>query len=175
MANPLEVGNTSPEAPQQDAPQNQSAQNGLQQGQPPQGAPVPAPPTHEQTIAALRHFDAIKGELTPLLKDPTLGKSDLKSKIIDGVTKLVSERIISAATAVMQLSQVPTDPLQQRKYLQNMMNQTMQAENAILDHYGQGNPSLGDVAQHHAGMDHGNPDDHMHHIAALNANYSGGK
>jgi hypothetical protein len=150
------------------------AMSSPQPGQP--GAqPMPAPPTHAQTVAALRHFDAIKGALAPLLQDPALGKSNMKMPIIDAVTKLVSERIISAATAVDQLSKVPSDPSLQRKALQNMMQQAMQAENGVLDHYGQGNPSLGEVAQHFAANKGGSRDDHMEHMKALNANYSGGQ
>lgn len=174
MANPLETGSMPPPAPQQDTP----VQNSLQQGGPSQGAPqgqqaAPAPPTHEQTVAALRHFDAIKGELALLLDNPALGKSDLKGAVIDGTAKLVAERIISAATAVQQLSQVPSDPLQQRKYLTQMMQQTVQAENAVLDHYKQGNPSLGDIAGHVASNAGGNRDDHQDHMKALHANYAG--
>src|ERR1700728_1352349 len=94
--------------------------NALMSGVPPMlqnapmgnGAPAaqPSPPTHEQTVAALRHFDAIKSVLAPLLQDPSLGKSNMKMPVIDGVTKLVSERIISAGTAVDQLSKFPSDP-----------------------------------------------------------------
>lgn len=175
MANPLEIGSVSPPAPLQDAPQNQSAQNGLQQGgapQPQQAAPPP--PTHAQTVAALRHFDAVKGELATLLNNPALGRSDIKSQIIDGTTKLVSDRIISAATAVQQLSQVPTDPLQQRKWLQSLMQQTKQAENVVLDHYGQGNPSLAPTPAE-VGRDPGQRDDHMDHMSALMQSYRGGR
>lgn len=173
MANPLEIAGGPPQAPLPDNPQN-----GLQQGQPSQGAPgqpMPPPPSHAQTLAALRHFDAIKGELHRILKDPAVGKSDMKSRIIDGVTKLVSERMISPAQAVMQLSQVPEDPIKQRQWLQTMMAQTVTAENAILDHYGQGNASLGDVQGHVSSMDHGSGDDHMDHMAALQQNYGGAR
>lgn len=171
MANALEPGNAPPPIPQQDS------SNALQQGGAPQqpgqpGPAMPPPPTHAQTVAALRHFDAIKGELTPLLNDPALGKSDLKSQIIDGVTKLVGERIISAATAVQQLSQVPSDPLQQRKYLQNMMQQTMQAENAIVEHHRNTNVGSGDWAKESA-QHTGSPDNHMDDIKALGAQYGG--
>lgn len=175
MPNPLQTG-TMPPLPVQGV----AGGNGLQQGAgaaplAPGATPQPSPPTHEQTVAALRHFDAIKGELRILLQDPALGKSDVKDSIIDGVTKLVSERMISAPTAVMQLSSVPSDPLMQRKWLQNMMDQTMQAENGLLDHYGAGNPSLGDVAGHFAANPGGKRDDHMRHMAALHANYQGAK
>lgn len=177
MPNALANG-TLPPAPQQDAPPlnglQPSQQAGPQPGGPAPGAgAAPAPPTHEQTVAALRHFDAIKGGLVTLLKDPAAGKSDLKSKIIDGVTRLVAERMISAPQAVQQLAQVPADPLQQRKWLQGMLAQTVQAENNILDHFGQGNPSLGDVAGHFSSNAGGKSDDHIEHMKALHANYSG--
>jgi hypothetical protein len=167
MANPLETGMVSPPAP------NQNNGNALQQGaaqQQPQNAPPP--PTHAQTVAALRHFDAVKGELAPLLANPALGKSDLKSQIIDGVTKLVSERMMKPADAVIQLSQVPTDPLQQRKWLQTQMAQAMQAENAIVEHHRNTNMGSGDWAtesqQHNT-----NPDNHLQDMSALQSNYGG--
>jgi len=153
--------------------------NGLQQSGPPANGAAPTamapppPPTHEQTVAALRHFDAIKTELTTLLQDPAAGRSDLKSKIIDGVTKLVSERMLSAPQAVQQLAQVPSDPLQQRKWMQTMLAQAMQAEQGIVEHHRNTNLGSGDwatEAQKHVS----NPDDHMHHMAALAANYGGG-
>jgi hypothetical protein len=157
--------------------QAQPQGNGLQQGgapangAAPQAAPPP-PPTHEQTVAALRHFDAIRGELTTLLKDPAAGRSDLKSKIIDGVTKLVSERILSAPQAVQQLAQVPSDPLQQRKWMQTMLAQTAQAEQGIVEHHRNTNLGSGDWATE-AQKHNTNPDDHLEHMKALNANYSG--
>lgn len=163
--------------------QNGSAGNGLLQGPLPSAAapaapagdaPGPAPPTHEQTVAALRHFSAIKRQLMAILKDPATGRSDVKSKIIDGVTNLVAERMLSAPQAVSQLANVPAEPLEQRKWLQTMMAQAQAAENNILDHYGASSPHFGTVADHFdgtKGISH--PDDHMGHLAALHANYKG--
>lgn len=167
MANPLEMGSVSPAPPNPDA-----GGNPLQGG--PQASAAPAPPSYEQTVAALRHFDAVKGELTTLLNNPALGRSDIKSSVIDGTTKLVAERFMSPEDAVMQLSKVPTDPLQQRKWLQTMLAQTVQSENAVLDHYGAGNPHLGAVADH-VKKNHGHKDAHMNHMKALQVNYGGKK
>lgn len=158
MANPLEVGMTSPAAP------NPDAGNALQQGAPAQQQNAPPPPTHAQTVAALRHFDAIKGELTTLLKNPALGKSDMKSAIIDSVTKLVSERMIKPAEAVMQLSKVPEQPLEQRKALQQLMAQTVQAERGIIAHHAIGFAGGGPEPTPSA-------DDHMDHMTALGQQY----
>lgn len=167
MANPLEVGMVSPPAPNQ----NDNG-NALQQGAPAQQQNAPPPPTHAQTVAALRHFDAIKGELKTLLANPALGKSDIHSAIIDGVTNLVGKRIMAPAEAVMQLSKVPENPLEQRKFLQAQMMQTVQAEHAIVDHHRNTNLGSGDWAtesqQHNT-----NPDNHMQDMSALQANYGG--
>ncbi len=137
-------------------------------GQPQQ---PPAPPTHEQTVAALRHFDAVKQQLGAILKDPAVGKSDMKSKIIDGVTRLVAEGFMPATAAVDELSKVPSDPLQQLHWAQAMMAQTKNAENNILDHYGMGNPHFGTVAEHMAMPIKNNRADHLDHIAAMTSNY----
>jgi hypothetical protein len=136
------------------------------------GQAMPAPPTHAQTVAALRHFDAIRKEIGIILKDPALGKSSVKSKIIDSVTRLVSERYMKPAEAVTELAKVPTEPLLQMKWAKNMMQQAQMAENGILDHYGATSPHLGTVADHFASTaDASNRDDHMDHIGALMSNY----
>ena len=140
--------------------QNAPTGNGVQAAQP------PAPPTHEETVAALRHFDAIKSALAPLLQDPALGKSNMKMPIIAAVTKLVADGIISTETAVDRLCDVPRDPLLQRKVLQNMMQQVIQAERLILAHHAIGFAGQGPQPTPSA-------DSHMDHIKALNANYSG--
>src|SRR5262249_4695331 len=138
MANPLEVGSVSPPPP------NPDQQNALQGGAAPQQA-MQAAPSLQQTVAALRHFDAVKRELGVLLGNPAIGKSDAKSQIIDGVMNLVSERFMSPEEAVITLSKVPENPLQQRKWLQTTLAQTQQSENAVLDHFGAGNPHVGTV------------------------------
>lgn len=152
MANPLQSA-MPPDAPLPNAgpvqAQNeqlaplQSALSSSPQQQPsplqtPQGPP-PAP-THEQTVCALRHFAAIQTELEELLRNPKLGKADIKSAIIDGTTKLVADRIISPAQAVTQLGTVPDKPFDQRQWLMQHYMMAKQAENQILDHHAQGNP-----------------------------------
>jgi hypothetical protein len=168
MANQLEIGGPPPAPDIQAPPQPDS--NPLQSGASAAAAPAP---THAQTVAALRHFGAIKEELGTLLKNPALGKSSIKSAIIDGTTKLVAERIISPAQAVMQLGKVPEAPLEQRKWVQMMMAQTIQAANAVLDHHAAGQHGPVDFAQDHPGDDY-NPDDHMSHMDALMGQYSKG-
>lgn len=148
MANPLQPNTMPPPAPVQPnaigTPQGQQSQ---------QAAPNVPTPTHAQTVAALRHFTALKQELTVLINNPDLGKADMKSAIIDGVTKLVADRIVPPATAVQQLATVPDSPFQQKKWIEQNYAQVMKAENGILAHHGaafagQGNQPPPDPANH---------------------------
>jgi hypothetical protein len=135
-------------------------------------APPPAP-SHQQTVAALRHFGAIQNEVGNLLRNPNLGKTDIKSQIIDGVTKLVSEQIISPAQAVIQLAGVPTDPIEQRKWLQQQMNIAMHASQTVLDDHRAGVPGTHDMVAEAAHTY--DPDQHMTTMAGLMGHYKSSK
>lgn len=130
-------------------------------------AAKPPAPTHGETVAALRHFQAISGELRVLLSDPEVGRGNMKSKIIDGVTKLVSGRIISPSEAVQQLSNVPDAPFQQKQWLMQHMQQAQQAQVKVLS----------DHQQSHAGADEtqmqpgGGVDGHMDDMKSLQSHY----
>lgn len=149
------------------APMGSSPPTVPAQGQQPQ---TPAP-THGQTVAALRHFDAIQGELEALLRDPAVGKSNIKKKIIDGMARLVGDRIIMPGAAVQQLGEVPDKPFDQRKWLQQHLLQSVMAKVAVLQHH----------QNAFAGMPENmidkssSPDDHMSDIAALHSSYGGGR
>lgn len=177
MPNPLQTGQGGPpDAPQGDAPQ--MMQQAPPQQMAPQGPPQPQQtaqpaPTHEQTVAALRHFHAIAAVLTPLAKDPDLGKTDVKSKIIDGSTKLVADRIISPAQAVMQLGDVPEKPFDQKGWVMQHLQQTMQAANLILDHYRQANPGDGNWQEEMQSRPIPTGDDHMQMMSGVHDHYKG--
>lgn len=169
MANALGTENPPPPQP--------GGGNALMSGTGPQvpTAQQPAPPTHAQTIAALRHFDAIRKEIELIAKDPSLGKSNLKSKIIDGVLRLVASSMMPTTQAVDELSKVPTEPLLQMKWVKTMYAQAKQAENGILDQYGATQPHFGTVAGHFQATENAaNPNDHQDHLKALAANFRGG-
>jgi hypothetical protein len=155
--------------PQQGAPSQQGP--AMQPGQ--QQAPAP---THTQTVAALRHFNAILGELKGLLQNPDLGKANLKSTIIDGMTKLVAERIIPPAAAVSQLASVPDVPFQQKQWTVNHYAQTVQAAAAVLDHHRQSAMGTGNYDLENAlHGDESDPDSHMETMQGMmQQHYAGG-
>jgi hypothetical protein len=136
MANALSsaIGGTPP-APNPSPLGNQMPQTMGAQGPGSQQSPPP-PPNHQQTVVALRHFDAIEKELTVLLKDPGLGRADMKSEIIDGVTKLVAGGFLTPAAAITELATVPERPFDQKKWLESHLAQTVQAADGVLGHHG---------------------------------------
>ena len=147
-----------------------SGGNALMQtpGQPAPPRPSPSPPSHQQTVVALRHFGAIKRELTALLADPDLGKTSMKSAIIDGTTSLVTSGIMTARQAVTQLGTVPERPYDQKVWLEQHLATAVQGANMILDHHRAafaGQP-VEDTPP--------DPDNHTNAVAGLIANYRGG-
>lgn len=165
MAHPLEPDSVSPAPPNPDA----GSSNALT-GPAPRPRSMPPAPTHAQTVAALRHFMAIVDELQTLQKNPALGKSDIHSQIVDGVTNLVASRFIKPEMAVMQLAGVPDSPLGQRKWVQQLLQQTIAAQNGVLAHHAIGTPGTLDwkTESQHAPY---SSDDHLSTMDGLAGNY----
>jgi hypothetical protein len=133
----------------------------------PSATPRLPAPSHGQTVAALRHFGAISREMKALLADPAVGRSSMKSQIIDAVTKLVSDRIISAPQAVEQLGTVPDAPFQQKQWITNHYEQSLQSAGFVLDHHAAAFRGVPEDAIDKSES----PDDHMDMMASLGGHY----
>lgn len=170
MANPLQAGMPPPDPPEIDQGTNQLQQNAppgpVQQAQP-QQQQAPAP-THSQTVAAMRHFSEINREFLPLLKNPDLGKSDMKSSIIDAVTKLVASRVIPPSAAVAQLATVPEKPKDQRAWAMNLYHQNEMAAAVMLEHH-----RKAFAGQPENESDQYNPDNHIDHMHGVMSHFRG--
>lgn len=134
MPNPLQQNVMPPPAPDVAAAPPAMAGQGPNalQGQPP--APPPAP-THAQAVAGLRHANALLDELETLAKNPNLGKTSVKSDIIEGVTKLVAKQFLKADQAVKELGTVPERPFDQKMWVRAHIQKFFAAQNAMLDHH----------------------------------------
>ena len=135
----------------------QAAQSPLQMALPP---PMPAP-SYGETVTALRHFRAVIQKLKSLLTNPDLGSSDIKSLVIDGVTDLVADRMMTPGDAISELSDFPTRPFDQKTWVQQNLVQAMQARNAVLAHHA---AAFGGVVNPVAPP---NPDHHMTIMAGM--------
>jgi hypothetical protein len=136
------------------------------QGQQPQ---LPPAPTHAQTVTALRHFTALESELSELMADPDLGKTDMRSKVIDGMTRLVAEGIVPPAGAVKDMGTFPEKPYDQRQWVNQHFMNVVQAQTAILAHH-----QLGAMQGQPVGSEEPSPDDHQTIMSGLQGRYSGG-
>jgi hypothetical protein len=164
---PNALSDTMPPVPNPQ-PQDQS-----QPGGPGQAAAANPAPSHAQTVAALRHFQAINTQLEGLLKNPDLGKTNIKSSIIDAVTKLVADRIISPGQAVIQLGNVPDRPFEQKAMLGKMFAQNMQAEIGVLDHHRAATPGTG-IWPVESALHVSEPDRHMETMGGMMSQHYGG-
>lgn len=112
-------------------------------------------------------MDAIEAELETILKDPAIGKSNMKSKIIDGVSKLVANRIMTAGAAVGQLATVPEEPFQQKKWLQQHLLNAVLSKVAVLAHHA---AAFGGTPEHMVDKT-SSPDDHLADIQSVMGHY----
>lgn len=127
-------------------------------------------PTHAQTVAALRHFQEVGRTLFGLLKNPDLGKSTIKSAMIEATTKLVADRVIPSQQAVTLLGQMPDTPFQQKQWLEQLFQSNMAAQVKVLSNHRTTQPGTGDwqteSAQH---VD--NSDQHMDVMQGMMASH----
>lgn len=155
-ANPLMPGATA----QQGSPQTASGQPQPSQPQ------LPPAPSHGQTVTALRHFSALEEELSGIMKDPDLGKSDVRSEIIDSMMRLVGEGIVTAPNAVTELSTLPDKPYEQRAWVNQHFLNVVMAQNAILAHH-----QMGAMTGQDVGGEDPDEADHAQIMNALTARY----
>lgn len=171
-------GGVPPPAPNPNQTPGAPPPGGVLSGAPMQAPAAPAAPqgqtpapTHGQTVAVLRHMDAIETELKSLLKDPAVGKSNIKPKIIDGMATLVARRIVTAGNAVAQLATVPERPFEQKKWLQTHMMQALVAKIAVLTHHGQ---AFGGMPEQMVDKT-SDPDDHIADMQGVMGHYGGAR
>jgi hypothetical protein len=154
---------------QQAQPQQQMQQpnqlGGIMQGQqPPQKTNI----TKQQLIAGLHHLNAFQKQFSPILKNPELGKSNIRPKIFDASAALIGQGIFSVPDVMNGIKDLPDDPLGQKKWLEQKLSGTMMAEKKLVsDYIGQG---PGPEPQ----GPEWSPDNHTEHMGGLMSNYKHG-
>jgi hypothetical protein len=130
----------------------QAPQNALAAGTPNTLASGPPPmPSHAQTVAFLRYFQAFGRELKSLLKNPDCGRADMRDAVIEKVTQSVADRFMSTPDAVAALTSFPDRPYDQKVWLEKHLEQNIVAEISVLEHHRRTNrPMFPDFATEHA-------------------------
>jgi hypothetical protein len=157
---------------QQPQPQQQAQQpnqlGGMMQGQPPQQQQQKSNMTKQQLIAGLHHFNALTKQLSPILKNPDTGKTNVRPKIFDASAALIGQGIFSVPEVMNGIKDLPDDPLGQKKWIEKKLSDAMMAEKKLIsDYIGQGpgpEPQGPDWSE----------DTHKEHMAGLMGNYKRG-
>lgn len=102
-----------------------------------QGAPTKAnpQPSLEQTMAALHHFDAMIKQFQPVMNDPDIGKKSIRPKMLDVLASLMGSRVIKLPTAMSVIKDFPTDPREQKSWVQRLLKQNMMARENVIGHF----------------------------------------
>src|SRR6185503_15303580 len=94
---------------------------------------APPAPTHQETVAALRHFHEIQRQLGPLLKNPKLGKDDMKGDVYTVGASLLGGGFMTLPEVMTELKSFPKEPIDQRKWIEMHYNNAVAAQSKVLD------------------------------------------
>ncbi len=111
-----------------------------------QGAPQGGqmqPPSHHETVAILNHISAYDRHWRELLEDPDVGVSSVRKKLYDVMADLMNDDYATLPQTLQLLKSFPTEPLEQKQWLEKHIQTDEQAMRAVLDHHAQGSPPPG--------------------------------
>ena len=157
--------------------ESQSPVAQLNQPQPQQGNPLQSlqqntPPqtqiSKQQVIAGLHHFAAVQKQLGPLLKSPLCGKGNMRPKIFDASATLIGEGIATVPEIMNGIKDLPSDPIGQKKWIENIVMSAANAEKKLVSDYVKQGPG-----PEPEGPDW-SEDTHKDHMTGLMGNYKRG-
>jgi hypothetical protein len=125
---------------------NSSLQSLMGQKQGGGGAPM-APPSHHETVAILDHISAYDRRWRELLEDPDIGVTSVRKHIYDIMADLMNDDYATLPQTLQLLKSFPTEPLEQKQWLEQHIQTDEQAMRAVLDHHAQGMPPPGSFEQ----------------------------
>jgi hypothetical protein len=136
-----------------------------------QGGQGPAQPQRQiskaQLQAGLHHFDAFRKAMTPILNSPQTGQANIRPKIFDASADLIGEKIFTVPEVMNGIKDLPDDPLDQKKWLQQKIMASVLAEKKLVhDYIAQGPQQQPDDSQW-------SPDSHGEHMGGLLDSYKG--
>ena len=146
------------------------AQSGARpaQGQQQMGPPAP---NHAQTVAGLRQIGFFQQRWGELLKDPDLGVKNVRPMILDVLADTLADGYASLPQSLNTMKTLPSDPLEQKQWLEKHYSDDEMAMTALLQHHAAANPGVSDWPTEQAKMTAQKPPDHLSMISALNAHY----
>jgi hypothetical protein len=135
-----------PQAPQ--APQMQQGTPGQMPGAP-GGIPMaaapgkPPAPDYQQTASAVYHLSEFQRKYKKLLSDPEIGRKNMRPEMLEMMADVLGEGLATLPQIMSQVKDFPTEPLQQKQYIEKHYQQSKMAAIAILEHHAAAFPARG--------------------------------
>ena len=122
-------------------------------------------PTHAQTVAGLHRFHEIERAVAKVLKNPDLGKKNIRPAVLDMGADLVGEKVMTIPELMSGMQSFPPaeDPLGQKKWLERLYQAQVQAQVSLLRDHASAPPEENPEQWNH--------DNHADHMAALTSKY----
>lgn len=111
-----------------------------------QGAASPMQaPSHQETVALLQHMSAFRRRWAAMLKDPEIGTKDMRGDVQDMMADMMADDYASLPEVMGLLKTVPTNPLEQKQWIEKHIQNDDQAMRMVLEHHAAAAGPLGDV------------------------------
>lgn len=165
-----EPGSPSPPDVQGATGQDSASLQGLMgQGQP-QGGGTMQPPSHHEAVALLNHLSAFRRRWKEILDDPETGSKSINGMVYDMMADMMSDGYATLPEVMGLLKTIPDNPLEQRQWVQQHIQNDDQAMMAVLQHHAQGSPPPGPWQQEMAAAGQA-PGDRASLVNAAHARY----
>ncbi len=141
-------GNTQPPAVQGTSGSDQASGAGIpmQGGQGGQGGGgIPQqqgmqPLSHQEATALLQHISFWRRRWAAMLEDPEAGEKNLRPEVYDLMADVLSDDYASLPEVMGLLKTMPTEPLEQKQWIEGHVQSDDQQMQQVLQHYAQNGP-----------------------------------
>ncbi len=100
-------------------------------------------PSHQETVAMLQHMSAFRRRWAAMLKDPEIGTKDMRGDIQDMMADMMADDYASLPQVMGLLKTIPTNPLEQKQFIEKNIANDDKAMQIVLQHHAMGSPPSG--------------------------------
>jgi hypothetical protein len=127
-------------------------------GQPGQQQPL----DHATAAAGLRHLAEFSRHWREIMTEPGFGTKDIKGSILEMMAEVMGDGLVTLPQVMDQLKRLPTQPLQQRQWVEQHYKDDQQAQLMLMEQYAKQAGPGGPFALEQAKMQQQRPDPDKH-------------
>ncbi len=124
-------------------------------GIPQQGDTQQQPPSHQEVTALLQHMGFFRRRWAAILNEPEIGTKNVRPEVYELMADALSDDYVSLPDVMGQLKTLPTDPLEQKQWLEEHVQKNDQAMQSLLQYYATSRGPMGSFEQESAGTQSG--------------------